>query len=315
MQIYPIFMPKIEDVTIIIVAYKSAHIIKDCLDGIVGSGAKIIVIDNGSGDNIRELLQQNYPDSGIELMFLEYNCGFGKANNAALEKIDTEFAFLLNPDAKTTAESIANLIKISDANKDVAIATALDTKDLNPSKKTIKISIDRQKSEFEHYAENDDFLEMNFVSGGYMLLKMEVFRKIGFFDNNIFLYGEDDELCSRSLANGYKNILVKSSFVNHISYQATKTVGVIDEYRLLFFRNWHMGWSKTYLKRKNKNYLKVFAKALMRFTSTPAYFIKYDKKTAITKTAIAMGSMSNLIGIDCFNDKNRVAKVKEVVRI
>ena len=198
---------------------------------------------------------------------------------------------------------------------DVALASAMDTKNQNPSQQEINDVLDLQRNFFTDYKENNDFLEMNFLSGGYLLLKMEVFRKIGFFDDNIFLYGEDDELCSRSLANGYKNILVKSSFVDHASHQATKTEGVIDELRLLYFRNWHMGWSKTHLKRKNKNYLKVLAKSLIRFASIPAYFIKYDKRTAIAKTAIALGSLSNLIGIDCFNKENKVAKVKEIVRI
>ena len=163
MQIYPIFMPKIEDVTIIIVAYKSTHIIKDCLDGIVESGIRIIVVDNGSGDNIKEFLQQNYLNSGVELILLDHNCGFGKANNAALEKVDTEFAFLLNPDAKISKKSIDNLVKCAKMSTDVALASAMDTKNQNPSQQEINDVLDLQRNFFTDYKENNDFLEMNFL--------------------------------------------------------------------------------------------------------------------------------------------------------
>ncbi len=308
-------MYKISDVTIIIVAYKSTHIINHCLDNIVNKGMRIIVVDNGSNDNLKEIFQENYPESSVELVLLEHNCGFGKANNVALEMVDSKFAFLLNPDAQINTKSITEILTILDKNPDVAIATPLDAKNLNPSQEEIDAAICVQKKEFEVYEENEEFMSMNFVSGGYMMLNMDVFRKIGFFDENIFLYGEDDEICFRSLKNGYKNILVKSSFADHISYNATKTEGKLDKYRLLFFRNWHMGWSKTYLKRQNKNYFRVLVKSLSRLLFVPFYFVTYDLNQAVKRSAIAVGSLSNLLGIDCFNKNNRVAKIKEHVKI
>ncbi len=309
-------MNEIENITIIIVTYKSSHIIKECLESIVNEDIKIIIVDNGSNDNIQDVIKNiSVKNCNIDLILLEHNCGFGKANNVALEMVETDFALLLNPDASIDKKSIENLIRCAKMDPKIALASAMDTKNKNPSSQEITNVLELQRKFFTDHSENNDFLEMNFVSGGYMLLKMEVFRKIGFFDNNIFLYGEDDELCSRSLENGYKNILVKSAFVHHKSHQATKTDGIFDELRLLFFRNWHMGWSKTYLKRKNKNYPKVFLKAISRFISIPVYFIKHDRNTAITKISIALGSLSNLIGIDCFNSKNRVPKIKEKVKI
>ena len=64
-----------KEITIIILAYKSAHIIESALDPIVNKGLNIKVIDNGSNDNIADLLKEKYANSGIELIMLENNVG------------------------------------------------------------------------------------------------------------------------------------------------------------------------------------------------------------------------------------------------
>ncbi len=100
-----------QEITIIILAYKSSHIIENALDPIVNQGFNIKVIDNGSNDNIADLLKEKYANSGIELIMLENNVGFSKGNNVALKKVTTKYAFLLNPDAIITPTSIDNLVQ------------------------------------------------------------------------------------------------------------------------------------------------------------------------------------------------------------
>ncbi len=48
-----------------------------------------------------------------------------------------------------------------------------------------------------------------------MLMKTKIFQKIGFLDENLFLYYDDKKFPDRSTQNNYKNILVKSSHVYH----------------------------------------------------------------------------------------------------
>ena len=147
-----------------------------------------------------------------------------------------------------------------------------------------------------------------------MLMNMAAFRKIGFFDKNIFLYGEDDEISSRSIDNGYKNILVKNSQAFHFCQQSTKTSGKLAEYKILYFRHWHQGWGKTYIKRKNKNIFRIWLKTIHKFLSA-LVFLMLDKKQAIARTALFLGSASNLLGIDCFNKNNKTAIITKQINI
>ena len=304
-----------KDTTIITVTYKSSHIICDALKNIVNKGYRIIIVDNGSGDDIEGVLQKEYPDSGIELVMLENNCGFSKANNLALKMVKTEFALLLNPDAIMKEESIENLVKCAKKDEKIALAGAIDIKSENPTMEAKERAIQICRQDFKVTNENEDYMSVNFLCGGYVLLKMKIFRKIGFFDENLFLYGEDDELCSRSIKQGYKNALVKNAHSYHKDHSSTKTEGILEKYHLLYKRNWYIGWSKSYLKRKNKIYPIIFIKALIQLFSTLLPIAKLDIIRSIVRLGRSTGSISNLLGIDCFNKNNKVPKIDKIVKI
>ena len=76
---------KNQDVTIIIVTYKSCHIIGKALKNIVNKGYNICIVDNGSNDNLKQYLKENFKGSNIKLTCLQSNVGFGRANNLILK--------------------------------------------------------------------------------------------------------------------------------------------------------------------------------------------------------------------------------------
>jgi len=300
-----------KDVTIIIVTYKSVHIILESLKNIVGKGYHIMIVDNGSNDSIKNLLKQNYPNSDIELILLTNNCGFGRANNIALEKITTKYAFIQNPDAIITEISIDNLVKEAEKDKNIALANPFPTTKAEPSKSEQQDAINNYKKKIKILNEDKNIIETTSICGGYMLMNMNIFRKIGFFDRNLFLYGEDVELSQRSIAKGYKNILVKNAHVFHYGQKSTEIHGTLAKYKMLYFRSWHQGWGKTYLKRKNKNVVKIWLKIFHRLFLAIFYLLKFDLNKAINRFAIFSGSISNLIGINCFKKNNKIPKIKK----
>ena len=304
-----------KDVTIIIVAYKSAHIISETLQNITNKGYRIIIVDNNSGDNIEQHLRQHYPNSGIELILLSSNCGFGRANNVALELTTTKYAFLLNPDAIITEQSIDNLVLEANKDSQIALASPFPTSKQNPSYAEQQTNIDNYRANIRIIAENNNMIETNFICGGHLLMNMDIFRKIGFFDKNIFLYGEDNEISGRSIVNGYKNILVKTAQVFHYNKKSTKTNSILGAYELLYLREWHHGWGKTYLKRKKKNYFRIWLKTIHQFLICLVCLIKLDKKQAIMRLAMFLGSSSNLLGISCFNKKNKTTIILQHIII
>ena len=297
-----------KDVTIIIVTYKSVHIILESLKNIVGKGYHIMIVDNGSNDSIKNLLKQNYPNSDIELILLTNNCGFGRANNIALEKITTKYAFIQNPDAIITEISIDNLVKEAEKDKNIALANPFPTTKAEPSKSEQQDAINNYKKKIKILNEDKNIIETTSICGGYMLMNMNIFRKIGFFDRNLFLYCEDVELSQRSIAKGYKNILVKNAHVFHYGQKSTEIHGTLAKYKMLYFRQWHQGWSKSYLKRKRNNYFKIWLKTTIQFLSVFIYLIALDKKHVTIRLARSLCSASNLLGIDCFRKSNKTSK-------
>ena len=112
---------KSKNFTIIIVTYKSKHIVAKTLENIINQNVRIIIIDNGSNDNIEQFLLEKYPNSGLELILLDNNCGFSRANNLALAKVTTKYAFLLNPDTVISLSAIDDLINIADKDENIAL--------------------------------------------------------------------------------------------------------------------------------------------------------------------------------------------------
>ena len=309
--------PNYKNITIIIVSYKSTHIIGKALDNIINKGYRIIVVDNGSNDNIEQFLKQKYKGSGIELILLEHNCGFSKANNVALNEVKTKYAFLLNPDAIINEGSIDQLMIESEKESSIALAGAIDIKKENPNKKDQEEAIKDYKSKIKVISENKQYLTTDFICGGYMLMKIDIFKKIGFLDENFFLYGEDEEICDRAIANNLKVIQVKHSYVWHQDHSATKTKNIVDKYSLLYRRYYYMGWGRTYLKikRQKLSISKIYSHIIKQFLTSFLYLFILDFNRFIARLGRSSGSIMNIIGKDCFNDKNRFAVLKKHVML
>ena len=86
------------DLTFIIVTFKSEHIINDCLDDIPGECKKIIV-ENSSSNEFYKNLENKIPN--LKVFVMSDNCGL-VVNNFGIFNSDTDYLFLINPDAKIT---------------------------------------------------------------------------------------------------------------------------------------------------------------------------------------------------------------------
>ena len=208
---------------------------------------------------------------------------------------------MLNPDAIIDEESIDNMVIEAEKDMDIAMVNPLFFGEDIPTKNEILQK--RKNLKDVEYA--------NFICCGASLMRMEIFKKIGFLDENIFLYGEDDEISHRVISNNYKNITATKSTCSHINQASVKIENKWQKYKMLYFRSWHQGWGKTYLKRKNKNVVKIWLKIFHRLFLAIFYLLKFDLNKAINRFAIFSGSISNLIGINCFKKNNKIPKIKK----
>jgi N-acetylglucosaminyl-diphospho-decaprenol L-rhamnosyltransferase len=287
-----------KNLTIIIVSFNSAQIIKSCLDRINFSRYEAILIDNNSSDNTTQIVQEKFPQ--VKLIKNHKNIGYGRANNIGLRLVETDFAMILNPDAFISEKDIELVLEKMIANPKIALAgpLLLPSHPATEDKKSKQLKI-AEGNLLENFLE---YLSVKYIIGAILFFKMSVFQQIGFFDEDIFLYYEDDEISWRVIKSGYTAAIVPSAQGFHIGHGSSG-----GKLRNIYKRFWHRALSKLYWKKKQKGKLMAMKSAIrlviVFFIKSFLYLITLQPKKMVENFASFCGSFSFLIGLKAF-DKN-----------
>ena len=236
-----------DNLTIIIVTIKSEKVIEKCLNSI-DPKVKKIIIENSSDENFTQKLKDKYQN--IDCYNSGKNLGMGAGNNIGIKKSKTRYVMILNPDTILNNDTLDQIFKISKS-LDFAILSPISDKDNFPNYKI------KNKT---NYLEKD-FFEVDQVDGYSMVIDKSKFDE-KFFDKNIFMYLENDDLCLRMKKKGEKIFILKKAKINHLGAKA-----VNEKYykELEFSRNWHWNWSKFYYRKKHYSFLFAFISGLPSF--------------------------------------------------
>ena len=109
-------------VTIVIVTFKSEHIIERCIDNI-GPNYNIIVVENSNDINLTNRLKTNYKN--LQCINIGYDSGFAFALNRGIEMVETDYVLSINPDSFPDKDCIEKLVNTADNYEDVAIVVPL----------------------------------------------------------------------------------------------------------------------------------------------------------------------------------------------
>tara|TARA_Y100000816_G_scaffold74435_1_gene50250 strand:- start:324 stop:1127 length:804 start_codon:yes stop_codon:yes gene_type:complete len=264
------------------VTYKSESIIHDCLSSLPNESKKI-VIENSSNINLERELKTKYDN--IEVV-LSKNIGMGAGNNIGLKRCKTEYAYVLNPDTKLNNETIHNLLKSLNKIKDFTLASAIND---NPKIPNYKL--------YEASEENEEFLSVDTIDGFSMFFNLKKFTDNNFFDENFFLYLENDDLCLRIKKNGGNIYVVKNSTINHKG-------SISKNNNLEYLRNWHWMWSKFYFNKKHYGFFTALTKIFLNLLSSILRYLFYililnKHKAKIYKMRI-LGLYNSIIGKKSF---------------
>ena len=243
----------LSDITFVIVTYKSESIIQDCLNTLPKDSKKIIV-ENSNNINFEKDLKLKYDN--IEVILSENN-GMGAGNNIGLKSCKTKFAYILNPDTKLNQDTIKNLIKGLNQISDFTIASPLNDDPNYPNYK-----------KNNSYNKDQNILSVDRIDGFSMLINLEKFSDNNFFDENFFLYLENDDLCLRVKKKNENIYIVQNSLINH-------TGGISKKQDLEYLRNWHWMWSKFYFNKKNYGIFFAYLKSLPNLFSSMIKFTYY----------------------------------------
>jgi hypothetical protein len=186
---------------------------------------QLILIDNSPTD----ILKSEFIHPEISYIFVGRNIGFGCAHNSILDKINSEFHLILNPDVVFSSEVIPALIKALEEEENVSFVTP---KVLYPNKEvqkvcrkhlTVKGLLNRRLrlsntvSVSDEY-QDEDFEKLfypDFIHGCFMLFKTIDLQNLKGFDARYFLYFEDADICRKIDNSGKKKLYYPKVQITH----------------------------------------------------------------------------------------------------
>ena len=245
----------LNDITFVIVTYQSENIINNCLNSLPKDSKKIIV-ENSNNINLEKDLRAKYDN--IEVI-LSKNVGMGAGNNIGLKACKTTYAYILNPDTKFNKDTMNNLIDSLNQVSDFTLASPLNDNLKIPNYK----KIDLKKSISEN------ILSVESIDGFSMFFNVKKFPDKNFFDENFFLYLENDDLCLRVKQKNEFIYIVKNSLINHEG-------GIGTDKNLEYLRNWHWMWSKFYFNKKHYGFFSAILKTFYNLISACIKFFVYS---------------------------------------
>lgn len=211
--------------SIVIVTFNNQSSIESCLDSVIKNlpeDGEILVFDNASSDQTLKKIERF--SQKINLIKSDQNLGFAKANNLATEKAQGEYLFFLNPDTIVSPGAIETLINFLKIHPEVGIVAPkliLSETQVQPSVRqlptiwgAIKEYYLNRKYSYEAYAPKFQ-TEVESVVGAAIMIKKDIFLKVGGYDQKFFLYFEDLDLCRKILKIGLKIIYLPQSVIYH----------------------------------------------------------------------------------------------------
>lgn len=243
------------DLSIIIVNYNVKEFLQNLIHSIEKASLnltkEILIVDNASDDGSVEFIKEKFPQ--IKLIANQKNLGFGKANNIGLKQANGKYILLINPDTLVAEDTFEKMIKFFESNSEAGLAGC---KILNPdgslqlacrrsfpgpwtsfTKVTGLSNLFPNSKIFARYnltyLDENKTYEVDAISGSFMMMRKEVYEKVGGFDEQFFMYGEDLDLCYRIQKSGFKVYYVHSTQIIHYKGESTKRSS-LDETKVFY---------------------------------------------------------------------------------
>lgn len=250
--------------SVIIISYNAKNHLKDCLQSLYDHTNtrpfEVIVVDNASTDGSLAMLARDFPK--VRTIASPDNIGFAGANNLAMQEANGDFYLLLNNDAVVTPGAVDTMLGLIRGRPDVGVLGPL----LRNEDGSVQVSYGRMislhaeaiqrvltrgnsrgnpvvRSYIERRSQKEAYPD--WVSGACMMLRADVVKTVGYFDDHFFMYSEEVDLCERIRRAGYRVYYTPEAEVVHVGGKSTEAnpEKAAFEYRRsqLYFYSKHYG--------------------------------------------------------------------------
>lgn len=225
------------DVSVLIVSFNTRELTRACLRSLFAETREVtfevILVDNDSRDESAQMVAEEYPQ--VQLIASKENLGFGRANNLAGERAKGDYVLLLNSDTVVQDQAIDRIVAFARQHPTCGMyggRTVFADGSLNPTScwgRPTLWSEFATASGLAHFLPRSSFFnpralggwqrdterEVDVISGAFLMLTREAWRKLEGFDTRFFMYGEDIDLCLRGRQLGYRGRFCPAAQIIH----------------------------------------------------------------------------------------------------
>ena len=218
------------DLTIVIVSRNTASLLANSLtsfrDGARALGCGVIVVDNASTDGSPELITREFPN--VQLIRNSENIGFGRANNQGWRVSHSKYVLFLNSDTLVPPGALAQLIEFMNSHPDAGVCsprllcadgtTQSFAFGCDPTPAYLlargwsRVFLHRPRHDWE----TRDAQTVDWVSGACLLARRNALERVDGFDEEFFMYFEDNDLCLRIRRAGWKIFYNPQVTITHL---------------------------------------------------------------------------------------------------
>ena len=263
------------DLSICIVTYNACEHLRDCLRSIEQFppvvAYEILVIDNGSKDGTKAMLQGEYPR--IRLIQNATNQGYTRPLNQAMQAAHGDVRLAINPDTLLTQDMFNPMLAFMQAHPDVGVAIPKVLNRDGSFQKQCRRGEARpvevigyftglyrlfpQNKKLGGYLQTwlpeDEIVEVKAVSGSCMFIRREALEQVGYFDKRFYAYQEDSDFCFQIRKLGWKVYYVPTTSIIHYGGEGGSGV---KPFQGIF--QWHRSYFLYYNKNLAKDYCFLF---------------------------------------------------------
>ena len=276
----------IKDITVVITSLKSENKIRKCLNSI-NKECNVINVENSNNLEHKKNIEKEF--NNVKCILTGENLGYGRANNIGLKEVKTKYALILNPDTELFPKTLEKFMEAARQRPDFAI--------IGPN-----IFEDKKNYTYEEkYPFGKpiglDIKVVKTVKGFAMFLNLQEFKEVGFFDEEIFIYLEEIDLCTRLFKKNKKIYWIANIPIYHEGVQYHDS-SINNKVQLT--RNWHWMWSTFYYNKKYKGFiislLIILPKLISSFFRVLIYLIFFNKKKREIYSQRLSGLVNAIIG-------------------
>ena len=233
------------DLSVVILTYNVRDMVLDCVDSVMqasdGLGVEIIVSDNCSMDGTVDAVRQRYPD--IVMIENKENRGYAAGNNRGIEVSHGRHVLILNPDTIVDKDALRMTLDYAEShpecgvvgcrvlNRDGSVQQSWFAKwsllqalwnglGLHGVAPMVRIDGQRKFSG----EPPDRAVQIDRLLGCFLWMRRDVINRVGMFDEDFFLYGEEEDLCQRVRDAGLEVHYYPGANIVHYGGQSTKHV-------------------------------------------------------------------------------------------